>query len=437
MKVLLLLDEIWNDDLFANNNMTNWFTGFDRIELAVICCSEGRPYNKCCSRYFQVTDRMMIDSILKGKPAGCSLKEENYGVRPSEVTPVCSGGGMMAWIRSTHWGIFHLARDFVWLKGKYNIDALGLFLDDFAPDVIFSQRRASVKMCRLEEVVYSLCKAPMVAFTGDNEMDDGVPAISPVFYLRRAMLKRTLERNMCIYSHYYTSSEEQARLYTDKYGVATSLAFKCAVPKWEDVHSEIHRPIRFLYVGKLYCGRWKTLAALANALREINQGEVKAVLDIYTRDDLTKRQWGVLHDGHSSFVRGPIKPQDIQAEYETSDVVLHVESFDRKNRAITRYSYSTKVIDCLSSGCAVMVIGWENHSACIELKKDDAAVVITSEKEIVEAVKNLTENPGKILTYAKKAMTNIVEAHSAERIQETFYRDFSAIINEDSLCLHT
>ena len=74
MKILLITDEIWNDSIHGNNVLSNWFDGFD-AEFANICCCPGLPENNCCDKYFQITDSMMLKSILKGKRAGRILSE--------------------------------------------------------------------------------------------------------------------------------------------------------------------------------------------------------------------------------------------------------------------------------------------------------------------------------------------------------------------------
>lgn len=66
MRILLITSEEWNDAVYGNNVLTNWFEGFD-AELAQIYCSPGLPYNNICSRYFQITDAQMVRSLYTVK----------------------------------------------------------------------------------------------------------------------------------------------------------------------------------------------------------------------------------------------------------------------------------------------------------------------------------------------------------------------------------
>ena len=91
-------------------------------------------------------------------------------------------------------------------------------------------------------------------------------------------------------------------------------------------------------------------------IKEINKGGVKIILDIYTANEITKKINKALNDGVNSFIHAAVSQKELQIIYQNCDIALHVESFDIKNKLLVRMSFSTKIIDCLSSGCAVMAI---------------------------------------------------------------------------------
>lgn len=77
MRILLITDEEWNDYVYGNGVLTNWFTRFD-AEIAQIYCSPGQPINNICDHYFQITDGQMANSLLRrGKAGGVIQKEMN------------------------------------------------------------------------------------------------------------------------------------------------------------------------------------------------------------------------------------------------------------------------------------------------------------------------------------------------------------------------
>lgn len=80
----------------------------------------------------------------------------------------------------------------MWLWGKYDIEGMKKFIDEFQPDIIFSERMASCKMLRLEKIVSGISSAPLVAFTGDDEYSLRQFKFSPLYWINRFMVRRRL-----------------------------------------------------------------------------------------------------------------------------------------------------------------------------------------------------------------------------------------------------
>ena len=92
MRILLITDEEWNDAVYGNNILTNWFEGFD-AEFAQIYCSPGLPYNQVCDRYFRITDAQMVRSFFTGKRAGGVVQKPSQedDVKQSKVNAQRTG----------------------------------------------------------------------------------------------------------------------------------------------------------------------------------------------------------------------------------------------------------------------------------------------------------------------------------------------------------
>ena len=183
----------------------------------------------------------------------------------------------------------------------------------------------------------------------------------------------------------------------------------------------VHQPIKFIYAGGLYLNRHKSLIAIADALRKLNKYEVKAELHIYTGTKKVGKDESLLNDGRTSFVHGLVTPEVLKGLYQESDVAIHCESFDLKYRLMTRLSFSTKVIDCFQSGCAILCIAWEEHTALKYLKKEDAAFCVTSVKDIEPMVRRIVGNPDLIPEYARKSYECEKRNHRIEDVQKTLY----------------
>lgn len=421
MKILLLISEMWNDKVYPNNNLTNWFSGFQGVEIATISGGSGKPYNDCCKKYFQITDKMMAKSILSRKKAGVELiadqnKDEAAISRPKKNKIHCESA--------------RLLRDMVWRFGRYDLTALKKFIDDFAPDIIFSQRMGSIKMCRLEKVVCSLTDAPIVAYTGDDEYSLKRLSFNPIFWLRRFWVRAWLKRQIPTYDIYYSMSEEQMSVYQRKFGVETKFLVKCGEFDAQRVHTTVNAPIVITYAGKLYCGRWKTLCLIADAIKSVNADGVKIVLNVYTGDKVSKKQRRKLDDGINSHLHGYVSAEELKKIYSESDIALHVESFGLRQRLITKYSFSTKIMDCLSCGCAAMAVCHNSQAGFRYLKENDVAFTADGKKEIDSMLKGIADNPQSVIDYAQKAYELGKEHHSRDKVQRDILNDFVSVVEK-------
>lgn len=431
VRILLLLSESWNDKTAPNNNMTNWFKNFSNLEIWTISGSSQIPENQCCEHYFMIGENEMIKSLISPKKAGkyvhldksLSEKRQHNKCDISEnkrIKQIFSGEPA------------RLIRDCVWRFGRYNLEELKHFIDMSDPDIVFSQRRGSVKMCRLEYIVSQITDAPMIAYTGDDEYSLRQFSVSPFFWGRRFWTRAWLNRMIPKYKLFYCQSDRQMKEFQKKFGIKTKFLVKCGDFREDKIHKDINDPLQVVYAGKLYCNRWKTLKILADIIRKVNaeNANIKIQLNIYTADKVCKKQKDALNDGVSSIIQGRVSAIELLSIYDRSDIVLHVEGFDLKNRLLTQDSFSTKVMDCLSSGCAVMALCWEGHAAYQYLKKMDAAITASTTEEIYHKVNELVQNPMLVYQYAKKAYICGKKNHQRQDVQRMLEEDFHKVIKE-------
>ena len=430
IRILVLSDEVWNDKIHGNNVLTNWFEGFEG-EFANVYCSPGKPNNNCCKKYFQITDTMMVKSILGKGTAGESF-ELNSSVDENKLDGENENKKLYSNLKSVTTESLRAIRELIWNYGKYDLEGLGNFIADFQPDIIFSPRMATIKILRLEKIVSDIANVPIVAFTGDAEYSMRLFRISPVFWVKKLILRRKLKQMMPNYSMYYTLSDEQKNEYTREFGNKFKILRKCGeFSENSEIIKKINKPIKLVYAGKLYSNRWKTLAEVAKAISLINKTELKMSLEIYTNDKVTKYQAKLLDDGVNSSIKKPVSPEELKDIYKKADIALHVESFDLKNRLLTRVSFSTKIIDCLASGCAVMAISWDKHSGYTYLSNEDAAITVGCKDDILKELIRISDNSELILEYSQKAKKCGQRNHQKQDVQKLLYDDFSNICNKN------
>ena len=419
MRVLIIHATPWNDDIYGNNVLTNWFEGLG-VETANIYRGTGKPKNSCCNKYFRITDKMMVKSFLCGKPAGVafdiSIEEQQQNVAKT--------GQSKSKLKKFSCEFTQLCRSLVWSLARIDEKAIKKFIEDFSPDVVFTCRKASLATLRLERIVHKYTKAPFVAFTGDDEYSLSQFRFDPFFWLNRLLVRAKLRKNVKFYERYLTLSELQAEEYSELFKIPTGVLRKCFTRQIYNPEKQIQQPIKLVYAGKLYCKRWKTLAEIGQAITKINEdvGREAFSLNIYAVGGVSSKEQRKICSSNAIKVLPAVKSSELWDIYCQSDIILHVEAFDIKNRLDTRMSFSTKIIDCLGSGCAVMAICWEKQAGYAYLKKEDAAICISRKKDIYKALCDIANTPMLVKEYSKKANICANKNHSKEKVQEQFLK---------------
>lgn len=434
LRILLITSEEWNDYVYANGVLTNWFTGFD-ADFAQIYTSPGRPLNQVCNKYFQIDEKAMVKSLLSKRRAGrvTSCPVDKQSIEQSKQNQRRKGIYLFFKRISLHFSTaVQLLRDSIWMTGRYDLKEMERFISEFNPDLVFCPRKISPKLIRLEKIVSGMTNAPFVAFTGDDEASLDGFSFSPLFWIRKFWIHKLFKKHVGLYAHYLTHSEDQAREYFHEYGVNTSMIYKCGDFSKNLPEKNIGDPIRLVYAGRLYCNRWRSLEKIGNALKRINESKVRMILEVYTQDTLSRKQRKALTEDKYIYLKGSVDSYKLKEIYRQADIALHVESMDRNFRIVTRVSFSTKIIDLLDSTCAVMAICWERHCGYQYLQKHDAAFCISRYDEILPQLKDICDNPSLIPSYARKAYACGQKNHSRAKIQSSLLNLFRRVISNST-----
>lgn len=421
MKILIISMETWRSDTNGGNVLANIFENFE-AEFAQVYCSSDIPDNNICFKYFQMTDGMAIQNIFHKKKMGHSfnlndIEKEKKENADEHISAIKKKGSFE---------IFRVAREIVWSLSDYRNQDLEKFVLDFDPDIIFAPCYGATYMLSLTRYIAELTKKPVISYISDDLYSLRQLRFSPIFWLNRFVIRKCVRKTWEYYNLIYTMTSTQMQLMS-KLGKPMKILCKSGDFNKELKGKSVAYPIRFIYAGGIYLNRWKTLQILTDVIRSI--GENKFILDIYTGNTLPKGAEKKLNDGIVSRVHASIPYDQLMKEYEKSDIALHVESFDIKNRLNVRMSFSTKIIDCLDSGCAVMAICDKKQGGYVYLKEKDAAICADSRKMIERVLKQVLNNPETIQIYREKALKCGKENHLKQIISTNLKRDFEKVMN--------
>lgn len=429
LNVLLLVAESWRCDDSGGNSMDNFFRGMKGVEFAHVYCSDSMPENTVCTRYFQLPEHEALYSFFSRKKVGCELRWPlpKEGVGQVNSVPIQKTGikqKLMRWVKNIRPEFLISVRMLLWRYCNWRTPELDKFILDFNPDVIYAPCYAFPFQCALTRHVKQLTGKKMVTWSADDNYSLQQFSLSPFYWLNRFWNRRCFRITYPCYDEFYSISEEEIEEMSPIVGKQMKVLRKGVYVPESFTPREVHNPIKFIYAGGLYCNRYKSLIKVADILREINVDGVKAELHIYTGSKMEGRCEHLLNDGRSSMVHGLVTPEVLKGLYQESDIAIHCESFDLKYRLLTRLSFSTKIIDCFQSGCAILVIAWCEHSGLKYLQKEEAAFCVTNLKDIKETIVTIVNNPDLVGEYSLKAYECGKKNHRIEDVQKTLYDAF-------------
>lgn len=425
MNILIVSYEAWRETNNGGNVLSNIFTAFPEAEIAQVYCCGERPQNSVCRKYFQISDSMLLS-----KQKGQRLPECDYSADPDTQSTVLENrikGRIPALFKETSL----LARELLWVLFDWKTDALKQFVLDFQPDLIFAPCYSYFHVSKLALYIKQTAQCPMISYISDDNYSLKQFRLSPSFWINRVITRKWIRRHFSQCALVYTMTELQKKEYTAKFGRPMKILCKSA--EFEERNREIGEPIQFIYAGGLYLNRWKILSQLGKVLETLNSTGLKAQLHIYSGSRLREREAMSLNDNQNTFLHGAIPYRELMERYRNADVAIHAEAFDLKNRLLTRLSFSTKIIDCMSSGCAILAIGPAGQAGISYLRDHDAAVCVSNMKELHTSVAGLIADKEQIRAYSRKAYELGRRNHIKSRIDEGIRQDFSAIVHSGTI----
>lgn len=425
MRILIVSRSPWRLDNSFGNTYSSIFRDMQDVEIANIYLADGTPeFEPNVKAYYKVSEREMVNSIMhpfSSKKVGCAA----YAEKPGKTAFVEKDENYMAVGKKKRWPIMFIARDLIWKYGAIDYSGIDAFVEEFKPDIIFLPYYYAKYVFR---VALRLQKKYNLPMTGEAALDIySLKQLSfdPFYWLNRFGIRRWIRKAANASASLYLISEKMRKDYSKYLGLPCKILYK--IPdfnRMQSVYTELHTPVRFLFTGNIGANRWKTLALLASALKNNDWG----YLDIYTATPLTKEIQKALNVKGYSEIHDPVTQEQVKVLQNGADVLVHVESFDLANKLLVRYSISTKIMDYLCMGRAILGIGPKDVASIEYLKDNDASLVATNPDEMNNLIKMLKNNPNLVMDYSQKGLAFAKTQMNAEEMKMSLYNDMKEII---------
>ena len=432
MRILILSRSPWDDTNSLGNTLSNLFSSISSEKIAHLYLRSTNPSNNVCTKYFRINDKDVLMTLFRRNlDIGTYFEMQQNKSNLEYVLDTKTDEKLYSFFRNKSSKIALFGQELLWHLGRWNSELLKNFLNEFKPDVIFAPAFSTPYVHRLLWYIKEEVGVKIVLFHADDYLSTNKSKglIDSVYNKMRfkAIIKSTnlADINYCI-------STLQQEEYQKKIGKEMKLLHKGANFSNQPDYSlpKEDEPIKIIYVGSVLYGRWKTLSILAEEISKINKVKNKFMLVIYSQYTLTKEMKERMIIEGASIFKGKIPSNQVKDTLMSADIVLHLESFDDVEKEKTRLSFSTKIVDCLNSGRALMAIGWDRAASIDYLIKNDAALVATDADNISNLLNEIQLNSNILKEYADKAWMCGKKNHQIDEIQKNLYQELSSLVKE-------
>lgn len=421
MKILILSNASWDTRNSVGNTLSNWFEGWEDTELSFIYSREVYPNRNCCTRYLSVS----LINILKNIFQPWKIGNVFYKIDDIEHCNIISETFHINSINGFKRRFIKLLVDLLYSSNIWFNRKVRQFIHEADPDIVFMFSIPDSFRYNLLKYIKKNTNAKIVQYIADD--------IYGATFLSNSLLNRIQRRRyhkvINLADKLYGASVQMCERYQYLFGKSIVPLYKgCEV---ESPRTKVNTPLRIVYAGNLSYGRDSTLIALVNAISKINENEERIQLLIYSGakvDDSLLKKIDV--PGCSKFC-GRLDYEQIKEQLHQADFVLHVESFDSNQIEIVKYSFSTKIIDCLQSGSCMLVVGPKGISSVEYPRSIEGTVVIDNIQDIYSKLLEVVSNPQRVVQQTKMINLYAQEYHSLTNVRKSLKEDFELLIDSN------
>lgn len=398
MKILVLSSSSWTNDNSFGNSFENIFEGIPDVEIANIYCKYGNPKTNLVSRFFQITEKSLLKNLKNPK---ISAGKEVFMDETAYTDVVEPKSANLA--RKKRWIIMFWARDLIWKFSRWKSPELKKFIDDFKPDIIFQPIYYVSHMNRIAKFIKKYTGVPMYGYVSDDVYTLKQFSLSPLYWINRFICRRNVKKVIKQCEILYTISEVQRAEYEKIFKIPCKILTKSAnFDEPAEVKEEYNKPLQFIYTGNIGIKRWKSLAIIADALKEINKDGIKAEMKIYTGGLVTDEISKALNIENTSKIMGFVSSSEISRIQRDADVLVHVESSSLQSRLWVRQSFSTKIVDYLKIARPILAVGPKEVASIEHLIRNDCAIIADNKDELIEKLNEVINDNSKLTEIAFK-----------------------------------
>ncbi len=355
--------------------------------------------------YFQLSDKDIIRGLFDKKKRGRRI--------PADVVKSESDNDLNTnYTISSKYGIrkndlLLLIREALW-KHNWKSEQLDKWLDDFRPDTVFFMAGDCLYAYRICAYIVNRHHCRLMTYVTDDYV---LPRSkeNKISGLRRVCIKEMMHKCVMRSQRFFTISGRMQTEYKRLFGKDSEIL----INKTESLREESlcekasgNSTLIFFYAGSMYYGREDILFSLAKEIKKHNyidsehRAELHICCNVFPGNKFMKR----VNSIDCVKYMGALDKNELKEQLNLSNVLVFVESFEKKYIEKIRLSFSTKVPEYMSVGKPILAVGPEDIGSMDMLK--NCAFCVTRKTEIGRGLGEFMDMKEQWSLYSKKAVNN-------------------------------
>ncbi|MGD6730448.1 MAG: hypothetical protein ACPKMZ_05190 [Pleomorphochaeta sp.] len=387
-KKILIIGTVPYNEQSTSRAFLSYFSEIKMEQLAQIFSDPHIPPKGHCGTFYQITDKNLLERYLKSNITtgkiyySKDLINLNLSKDFENKSNIIS---ILYKIGKNKIPIIYLLRKLLWKKKYWYTSKLINWVESFSPDCIFLSFSDDFFIPSIALVLAKKFNIPIISSIGDDYFFNYNFSLSPLYHIYKLSYRNLIQKVLeWPGSAIYISDKIR-----DKYNSTFDINGKTIY-----LSSEVRRrPFQYIntdkpiisYFGNIRLGRNFSLNQIANKLKEINKD---FYLNVYSNEQDSK-YYKILEKNTNIIFHGSIPYVAVKEKMLSSDILVIVEGFRKKDINITRYSLSTKIADYLASGVALLAYG-PNGSGAIDYMQEIGCIpTCTDNEKLKETIENL------------------------------------------------
>lgn len=368
----------------ANNGKTlsSMFGGWSPGNIAQVFFQNETPESDRFTKFFRIRD---VDIIKRGLSFGiikkCGKPVQAYTPLPSDYNNYgYIKKELLSFARRLN-GTKVIIRDLIYGSNLWLTKSFISWIGSFKPEGVFLVGGNYLFSFRFASYLAIRYNIPLYIYITDDYILNPNPSGVFAKYLQNRLLK-CYRQYLPLAKHVFVIGDEMASEFKSEFGrdfipVMNAVSIPSDFPK--KCKSEVAPDyLDIVYVGGLHLGRDESILRFNKIILNIaHEAKCRIKLSVYS---LSSPSGDFINSCISDgiFYGGALNHREVLLRVSTADFVLHVESFEKKYRELTKLSISTKIPEYFASGSCLLAYG-PSEVASIKLIQDNNLGVVFSE----------------------------------------------------------